>query len=73
MSDGEIKEYRFGNKAVVWEPGKCCHSGRCVRELPGVFNLKQHPWVNTEGATAIEVENQVKRCPSGALSIRDLD
>jgi uncharacterized Fe-S cluster protein YjdI len=38
-----------------------------VKGLPGVFDAEKKPWVNVDGATAAEIEAQVKKCPSRAL------
>lgn len=64
-----IKKYTKGDVTVVWEPGKCFHSGACVRGLPSVFDAKAKPWVNMDGAEAQAIIDQVNKCPSGALSI----
>ena len=69
--DKEIKkEYSSNEVTVVWKPGLCIHSAMCVKGLPEVFNTKNKPWINIEGASGIEIVNQVKQCPSGALSIK---
>ncbi len=64
-----IKRYSNGEITVVWQPRLCCHSGNCVRGLPGVFDLRKSPWVTIDGADSATIVAQVKRCPSGALSI----
>ena len=46
----------------------CSHAGNCTEGLPGVFRLREEPFVNAEGASAQEIINVVKQCPSGALS-----
>ena len=61
-------KYTNGQITVVWKPEFCKHSGRCVTQLPKVFNLNQRPWVNIEGASNEEIMAQVKKCPTGALS-----
>ena len=35
--------YSNGEVTVVWKPEFCKHSGRCVTQLPQVFNLKTKP------------------------------
>lgn len=62
------KEYTNNEVTIVWEPDKCIHSGICVRGLPNVFRPKVRPWLRIEGASTEELVNQVKQCPSGALS-----
>lgn len=65
------KEYTNGEVTVVWQPGICVHSTVCWKEatgLPAVFNPKVRPWVNISGADTAAIVEQVKKCPSGALS-----
>lgn len=62
------KEYTNGEVTVVWQAGTCIHSELCFKGLPNVFDPKKRPWVNVDGATTEEIVNQVKKCPSGALS-----
>ncbi len=69
MSD-EIKEYSNGEITVVWNASLCIHSGRCVRGLPEVFDVKRRPWIDIMAADSAAIVHQVGRCPSGALSIK---
>lgn len=64
------KEIKYKNDAITvsWKPELCKHSGRCVTQLPGVFNLKAHPWVEVNGADTERLAEQIRRCPTGALS-----
>jgi uncharacterized Fe-S cluster protein YjdI len=62
------KEYTNGEVTIVWKNALCIHSGNCVRGLREVFNPKASPWINAEGATTEQIVEQVKKCPSGALS-----
>ncbi len=62
------KEYTNGEVTIVWQNTLCIHSGNCVRGLPAVFNNGASPWINAEGATTEEIIDQVKKCPSGALT-----
>jgi uncharacterized Fe-S cluster protein YjdI len=62
------KHYTNGEVTIVWKPAICQHSGNCVRGLPMVFNWARRPWIVAENATTEELVNQVKKCPSGALS-----
>jgi len=66
------KQIKYPNEdiTVLWKPEFCKHSGRCVTQLPGVFNLQTHPWVNMQGASSEEIRAQVNKCPTGALSIQ---
>ena len=62
------KHYTNGEVTIVWKNDLCIHSGNCVRGLPEVFNRKVSPWINANGATTERMIQQVKKCPSGALS-----
>lgn len=52
---------------VVWKPGFCQHSTRCFTQLPEVFNPRIKKWIDPNGASPEKIDEQVKRCPSGAL------
>ncbi|MGM5469640.1 (4Fe-4S)-binding protein [Flavobacteriaceae bacterium LMO-SS05] len=65
---GKNNEYSNGKVTVVWQAKKCIHSGICFRGLPNVFQPKVRPWIKIEGASTEAIVNQVKACPSGALS-----
>jgi uncharacterized Fe-S cluster protein YjdI len=64
------KEYTNGEVTVVWQPDQCIHSTICFRGLGEVFDPRKRPWVNIEGADTERIIEQVKQCPSGALSYR---
>ncbi|XOV92034.1 MAG: (4Fe-4S)-binding protein [Bacteroidota bacterium] len=64
------KNYPKEDLTVVWEPGKCIHSGICARGLPNVFRPRDKPWIQTENASKEEIRDQVLKCPSGALSLK---
>lgn len=65
---GKTKEYSNGEVTVVWESEKCIHSAICVKGLPEVFQPKDRPWIKIDAASTDALVNQVKQCPSGALS-----
>ncbi len=46
----------------------CAHAGFCTDRLKSVFRMGQDPWVDPNGASAEEIIETVKKCPSGALS-----
>lgn len=64
-----IKRYSNGEITVVWKPSVCLHSTICFAGLPGVFDPRRRPWVNILGASSDAIVAQVRRCPSGALSV----
>ncbi|WP_111308074.1 (4Fe-4S)-binding protein [Confluentibacter sediminis] len=64
----KTKEYSNGEVTIVWEPEKCIHSAICARGLSSVFKPKERPWITIDAATTDVLVNQIKQCPSGALS-----
>lgn len=62
------KKYTNGEVTIVWKPNQCSHSGICFRGLGQVFDPKRKPWIMPEQATTQQIIDQVKKCPSGALS-----
>lgn len=62
------KEYTNGEITVVWESGKCIHSGNCVRNNPDVFQPKDKPWIKIDASTSEKILDTVKKCPSAALT-----
>jgi len=70
------KKYTNGEVTVVWKPNECIHSTICFKGLGEVFDPRKRPWITPEGATTEKIIEQVKKCPSGALSYflnRDTD
>jgi uncharacterized Fe-S cluster protein YjdI len=61
-------KYTNGEVTVVWKPKTCIHSTICWKGLAEVFNPKERPWIKMEGATTEKIIEQVRHCPSGALS-----
>ncbi len=64
----KIKEYSNGEVTVVWKPNSCIHSAICAKGLPNVFRPKDRPWIKVDAASTEALVNQIKQCPSGALS-----
>ncbi len=62
------KKYSNGEVTVVWQPHLCIHSAICFNGLPEVFNPRERPWVKIDQASTERIIDQVKQCPSGALS-----
>jgi uncharacterized Fe-S cluster protein YjdI len=63
-----MQEYRNEKLVVRYDPAICIHASECVRGLPSVFNLSMKPWIDVNGASGAAVIEQVKLCPSGALT-----
>jgi len=62
------KKYSNGEVTIVWQPHLCIHSGICAQGLPAVFRPQERPWIKVDEAKTEDLVNQVKNCPSGALS-----
>ena len=62
------KKYTNGEVTIIWKPDLCVHSGICFRGLSEVFDPRKRPWITPEGSTTEKIIEQVKKCPSGALS-----
>lgn len=60
--------YNNGEVTIVWKPEKCTHSTFCWKGLRDVFDPFKRPWINPAGASTERIIEQVKKCPSGALS-----
>jgi len=71
MDKDITKKYTNGEVTVVWKPASCIHSKICwqgATGLPTVFNPREKPWIKMEGGDTTQIIEQVKKCPSGALS-----
>jgi uncharacterized Fe-S cluster protein YjdI len=62
------KKYSNGEVTIIWQPHECIHSGICFRGLGEVFDPRKRPWITLEKSTTEAIVNQIKKCPSGALS-----
>lgn len=65
-----VKEYTNGEVTVICQPHMCTHSTKCWKGLLPVFNPKNRPWVDMNGASSERIVEQVNQCPSGALSMK---
>jgi uncharacterized Fe-S cluster protein YjdI len=66
------KTYSNGRISVEWTPDACIHSKECWKNMIEVFNPKNRPWINLDGANDEAILNQVAKCPSGALKGKNL-
>jgi len=62
------KKYSNGEVTIVWKPALCIHSRNCFTGLSEVFHPQELPWVTPQHATTERIIDQIKKCPSGALS-----
>jgi uncharacterized Fe-S cluster protein YjdI len=63
--------YSNGEITITWKPGMCIHSGICAKGLGEVFDPRRKPWIDMSKAETQQMIDQVKKCPSGALSIEE--
>ncbi len=63
------RKYEKDGIKVVWKPELCYHSENCTKGLPEVFKPNEKPWIQVDEASRERIVSQVKKCPSGALSI----
>ncbi|MBQ0736222.1 (4Fe-4S)-binding protein [Aquimarina celericrescens] len=68
MANEIRKEYSNDGFTIVWKPGRCIHSGICVKTLPNVYDPKAKPWITPENASTTALIKQIDQCPSRALS-----
>jgi uncharacterized Fe-S cluster protein YjdI len=64
----ETLHYTNNKLTVVWKLKVCIHSSVCWKGLIEVFNPKERPWIRMDGAATEKIIEQVRKCPSGALS-----
>lgn len=65
------KTYQKDDLIINWQPEKCIHSTKCWKGVDGlmsVFNPMEKPWIKPENESKERIIEQIKRCPSGALS-----
>lgn len=65
----ETIKYTNGEITIVWRPSICQHTGICFRGLSPVFDPRRRPWIDPLAASTEAILEQVKKCPSGAISI----
>lgn len=66
-----VKHYSNGEVTIVWKPSLCIHSTMCWKGVTGlreVFHPATRPWITPEHSSTGRIIEQVKKCPSGALS-----
>ena len=69
----KVKKYNREDLTVLWKPELCSHSGVCAKGLGEVFDPKKRPWIDLEKAEKDAIRTQVKACPSGALSLDEME
>ncbi|MEO5892680.1 MAG: (4Fe-4S)-binding protein [Ferruginibacter sp.] len=61
--------YTKDDVTILWQPDICIHSAVCARGLSEVFDPRRRPWIDMDKSTTDRIMEQVKKCPSGALSL----
>lgn len=69
MSIERTIRYTGKEVTILWKPQLCIHSKKCWLNLPAVFKPGERPWIHPDGAEGQRIIDQVRQCPSGALSI----
>ncbi len=65
----ERRETFVGDGVTIYDDrSRCAHAGFCTDNLASVFKMGTEPWVDAKGASAEEIINTIRKCPSGALS-----
>ncbi len=64
----ETFTYTNNEVTVIWKPNICIHSKICWTELREVFDPFVRPWIKMDGSSTEKIIEQVRKCPSGALS-----
>lgn len=67
LLDEGYRKYTGENINVFFNGDVCTHSANCVKGNSTVFNLKNKPWINADGASVDEIKAIIDKCPSGAL------
>ncbi len=65
------KRYKHGDLTIIWKPSLCIHSTICWKGESGlrtVFDPMSKPWIRPDAEDPQRIIEQIKRCPSGALS-----
>ena len=70
LAISHARSYAAPGVTVFYDRGRCLHFAECVRGLPQVFDARMRPWIQPENASAGQVAEVVRRCPSGALHYR---
>lgn len=63
------KTYSNDEITVAWKPTLCIHSAICFKGLAQVFDPRRKPWIVLKNSTTDKIVEQVRRCPSGAISV----
>jgi len=68
-----VKEYATKDLIVSYDAARCIHAKECVRGAPAVFDPAARPWIQPANGDRAEIAAVVRRCPTGALTVRRAD
>ena len=63
----EVLTYEGKDITVHYNRLLCSHAAECGKLNKAAFDSSRKPWIKPDNATAEEIKNIVKACPSGAL------
>ena len=66
----KVHTYPSDDLIVEYDAARCIHVKECVKGLPTVFDPNRRSWVDPRLVSAEEVEDVIRRCPTGALHYR---
>jgi len=73
MAKEKVFDYSGERATVSWNGELCIHIGECGRAKGDLFVTGRKPWCQPDMAADDEVDEVVRRCPTGALSAQHAD